>query len=145
MNINPDFAHKKILLAPMAGISDRPFRSLCRAMGADACVSEMISSNPALYNSRKSMLRRNFTGEDSPRIVQIAGADPNWLAEAAIFNIDHGAEVIDINMGCPAKKVCNVLAGSSLLRDEKLVADILHRVVSASSVPVTLKIRTGWD
>jgi len=145
MNINSDISHKKVLLAPMAGITDRPFRSLCRSMGVHACVSEMVTSNPALFHSRKSRLRRNFDDEDSPKIVQIAGADPQWMAEAAAFNIDQGAEIIDINMGCPAKKVCNVLAGSSLLRNEKLVAAILKRVVAASSVPVTLKIRSGWD
>jgi len=107
--------------------------------------AEMISANPALYNSRKTQLRRNHDGEDSPRIVQIAGADPAMMAEAARFNIDQGAEIIDINMGCPAKKVCNALAGSALLRDETLVARILDAVVRASSVPVTLKLRTGWD
>jgi tRNA-dihydrouridine synthase B len=114
-------------------------------MGADACVSEMVGSNPALYDSRKSQLRRNFEGETSPRIVQIAGADPSWMATATVFNIEQGAEVIDINMGCPAKKVCNVMAGSSLLRDEELVARILEKVVMVSTVPVTLKLRTGWD
>lgn len=129
----------------MAGITDAPFRRLCREMGADATTSEMINSNPALFNSRKTRLRRCHEGERSPRIVQIAGADPAQLAAAARFNIDCGAEVIDINMGCPAKKVCNVMAGSALLRDESLVARILEAVVAASSVPVTLKIRTGWD
>lgn len=143
--MQPDLLDKQILLAPMAGVTDRPFRAVCRDLGADACVSEMISANPALYDTRKSRLRRNFDGEASPRIVQIAGADPAWLAEAALFNIGHGAEVIDINMGCPAKKVCNVMAGSSLLRDEPLVGRILDKVVAVSSVPVTLKIRTGWD
>jgi len=145
MNINPESSHKKVVLAPMAGITDKPFRSVCRSMGAHACVSEMVSSNPALYHSRKSQLRRSFDDEVSPRIVQIAGADPKWMAAAARFNIDQGAETIDINMGCPAKKVCNLMAGSSLLRDERLVAEILDQVVAASTVPVTLKIRTGWD
>jgi len=129
----------------MAGITDRPFRQLCRTMGADMATAEMISANPALYHSRKTRLRRNHDGEDAPRIVQIAGADPVMLAEAARFNIDQGAEIIDINMGCPAKKVCNALAGSALLRNEALVARILEAVVRASSVPVTLKLRTGWD
>jgi tRNA-dihydrouridine synthase B len=145
MNTKTDSVHKKVLLAPMAGVTDRPFRSICRSMGADACVSEMVSANPALYDSRKSRLRRDFDGETSPRIVQIAGADPAWMAAAAVFNIDQGAEVIDINMGCPAKKVCNLMAGSSLLRDEQLVANILGKVVTAATVPVSLKIRTGWD
>ena len=129
----------------MAGITDKPFRKLCRHMGADACVSEMTSSNPALYNSRKSQFRMDIIDDESPRIVQIAGADPAMMAEAAIYNVQRGAEVIDINMGCPAKKVCNVMAGSSLLRDEQLVARILESVVSAVTVPVTLKIRSGWD
>jgi tRNA-dihydrouridine synthase B len=145
MNIKPDSSNKLILLAPMAGITDKPFRKLCYSMGAHACVSEMTSSNPALYNSRKSQLRMDVIDDESPRIVQIAGADPRMMAEAAIYNVDRGAEVIDINMGCPAKKVCNVMAGSSLLRDEQLVASILESVVAAVSVPVTLKIRTGWD
>lgn len=114
-------------------------------MGAHACVSEMTSSNPALYSSRKSQFRMDIIDDESPRIVQIAGADPAMMAEAAIYNVQRGAEIIDINMGCPAKKVCNLMAGSSLLRDEQLVASILESVVSAVSVPVTLKIRTGWD
>jgi len=145
MNINPDSSRKSVMLAPMAGVTDKPFRTVCRKLGAHACVSEMVSSNPALSNSKKSQLRRCFDDEVSPRIVQIAGADPRWMAEAAMFNIDQGAEIIDINMGCPARKVCNLMAGSSLLRNEKLVGDILDSVVGASSVPVTLKIRTGWD
>jgi tRNA-dihydrouridine synthase B len=145
MNIKPDSSQKIIMLAPMAGITDKPFRKLCRSLGAHACVSEMTTSDPALYHSRKSRLRMDIIDDESPRIVQIAGADPRMLAEAAIYNVQRGAEVIDINMGCPAKKVCNVMAGSSLLRDEQLVATILESVVAAVSVPVTLKIRTGWD
>lgn len=145
MNIISDPHHKSILLAPMAGITDAPFRKLCRTMGAHACVSEMISSNPALYDSRKTRLRRDYHGEASPKVIQIAGADPVQMAQAAIYNIDLGADVIDINMGCPAKKVCNAMAGSSLLKDELLVSRILDSVVRASRVPVTLKIRTGWD
>ncbi len=129
----------------MAGITDKPFRKLCRSMGAHACVSEMTSSNPAVYSSKKSQFRMDIIDDESPRIVQIAGADPAMLAEAAIYNVQRGAEVIDINMGCPAKKVCNLMAGSSLLRDEQLVARILESVVAAACVPVTLKIRTGWD
>lgn len=114
-------------------------------MGAHACVSEMTSSNPALYNTRKSQFRMDIIDDESPRIVQIVGADPAMMAEAAVYNVQRGAEVIDINMGCPAKKVCNLMAGSSLLRDEQLVAAILESVVNAVTVPVTLKIRTGWD
>ena len=129
----------------MAGITDKPFRKLCRDMGAHACVSEMTSSNPALYNSRKSQLRMDIVDDESPRIVQIAGAEPAMMAGAARYNVQQGAEIIDINMGCPAKKVCNVMAGSSLLRDERLVARILESVVAAAGVPVTLKIRTGWE
>ena len=137
--------NKQVVLAPMAGITDKPFRQLCREMGADAATSEMISSNPVLCYSRKTQLRVDHDGEDIPRIVQIAGANPDMLAAAARFNIDRGADIIDINMGCPAKKVCNTMAGSALLRDESLVGRILEAVVSASDVPVTLKIRTGWD
>jgi len=129
----------------MAGITDRPFRRLCREMGADTATSEMISCNPALAASRKTRLRIDHDGEDAPRIVQIAGADPGMMAAAALYNIDQGADIIDINMGCPAKKVCNTMAGSALLRDEPLVGRILEAVVNASTVPVTLKIRTGWD
>ncbi len=145
MNFISDTSLKKVYLAPMAGITDKPFRKLCRSMGAHACVSEMTSSNPALYHSRKSQFRMDILDDESPRIVQIAGADPLMMAEAAIYNVERGADIIDINMGCPAKKVCNVMAGSSLLRDEQRVASILESVVKAVSVPVTLKIRTGWD
>jgi len=136
---------RQIVLAPMAGITDRPFRRICRELGADAATAEMISCNPALISSRKTQLRLDHDGESTPLIVQIAGADPGMMAEAARFNIDQGAEIIDINMGCPAKKVCNTMAGSALLRDEPLVARILEAVVTASKVPVTLKMRTGWD
>ncbi len=134
-----------LVLAPMAGVTDQPFRLLCRKLGAGLVVSEMITSNPALFHTRKTQLRLINTNEPEPRAVQIAGADPVQMAEAAVFNVEQGAEIIDINMGCPAKKVCNVMAGSALLRDETLVADILESVVSAVKVPVTLKIRTGWD
>jgi len=129
----------------MAGVTDQPFRLLCRELGAGLVISEMITSNPALFHTRKTQLRLMNKGEPEPRAVQIAGAVPKQMAEAAVFNVQHGAEIIDINMGCPAKKVCNLMAGSALLRDEQLVADILESVVNAVSVPVTLKIRTGWD
>jgi len=129
----------------MAGVTDQPFRLLCRELGAGLVISEMVTSNPALLHSRKTQLRLTNAGEPEPRSVQIAGADPEQMAAAAIFNVNLGAQIIDINMGCPAKKVCNVMAGSALLRNEQLVADILDAVVNAVSVPVTLKIRTGWD
>ena len=129
----------------MAGVTDRPFRQLCRELGAGLAVSEMITSNPALYNSRKTQLRLDHEGESAPIVVQIAGGEPRMMAEAARFNMEHGAQILDINMGCPAKKVCNVHAGSALMKDEALVADILEAVVAAVSIPVTLKIRTGWD
>ncbi|MCG6938206.1 MAG: tRNA dihydrouridine synthase DusB [Gammaproteobacteria bacterium] len=134
-----------VMLAPMAGISDRPFRNLCHQLGADLCVSEMVTSEKHLWNSRKTQLRLNHAGELGIRSVQIAGTDPLKMAAAAKFNVEHGAQIIDINMGCPAKKVCNVLAGSALLKNEALVADIVSAVVKAVQVPVTLKIRTGWD
>jgi tRNA-dihydrouridine synthase B len=129
----------------MAGVTDRPFRNLCFQLGADLCVSEMVTSQKHLWNTRKTQLRLNHKNEKGIRSVQIAGTDPLELAEAARFNVEHGAQIIDINMGCPAKKVCNVLAGSALLKNEPLVAEILSSVVNAVDVPVTLKIRTGWD
>ncbi len=129
----------------MAGVTDRPFRQLCRQLGAGLVVSEMVTSDTRLWNSRKSQTRLNHTGEVEPRSVQIAGGDPLMMAEAARMNVERGAQIIDINMGCPAKKVCKKAAGSALLRDEPLVASILDAVVSAVDVPVTLKIRTGWD
>ena len=135
----------QLFLAPMAGVTDRPFRQLCRRLGAGMAVSEMITANKALWASKKSLLRANHDGEPEPRSVQIAGADPKMMAEAAQHNVDQGAHIIDINMGCPAKKVCNVMAGSALLQNERLVASILSSVVNAVDVPVTLKIRTGWD
>ncbi len=134
-----------VMLAPMAGVTDRPFRNLCYQLGADLCVSEMVTSEKRLWTSRKTQLRLDHKDEQGICSVQIAGTDPQKLADAAIFNVDHGAQIIDINMGCPAKKVCNVLAGSALLKDEPLVAKILTSVVDAVEVPVTLKIRTGWD
>ena len=133
----------RVVLAPMAGVTDRPFRQLCRRLGAGLTVSEMVTSDPRLRATRKTLRRIDHCGEPAPRSVQIAGADPAQLADAARFNVAHGADIIDINMGCPAKKVCNVAAGSALLSDEALVARILERVVAAVDVPVTLKIRTG--
>lgn len=129
----------------MAGITDRPFRQLCRQLGAGLVVSEMLTANNELWSSRKSMLRMDHTGESEPIAVQIAGGDPDMMAEAARLNVLNGAQIIDINMGCPAKKVCKKAAGSALLQDELLVRDILKSVVSAVDVPVTLKFRTGWS
>jgi tRNA-dihydrouridine synthase B len=129
----------------MAGVTDRPFRQLCKKMGAGLAVSEMVSSNSLLWGSAKTQRRANHDGEVEPISIQIAGAEPKMMAEAARYNVEKGAQIIDINMGCPAKKVCNVMAGSALLRDESLVGSILEAVVNAVSVPVTLKIRTGWD
>jgi tRNA-dihydrouridine synthase B len=145
VNIGPYTLPNALILAPMAGVTDRPFRQLCRAQGAGLVVSEMVSSNALLWGSKKTRRRIDHAGESEPVAVQIAGADPRMMAEAARFNVDHGAQIIDINMGCPAKKVCNVMAGSALLQDESLVGRILEAVVNAVSVPVTLKIRTGWD
>lgn len=145
INIGPYTLPNNLFLAPMAGVTDRPFRQLCRRLGAGMAVSEMITANKSLWASKKSLLRANHSGEPEPRSVQIAGADPQMMAEAAQHNVDQGAHIIDINMGCPAKKVCNVMAGSALLQNEKLVGDILTSVVNAVDVPVTLKIRTGWD
>ena len=134
-----------VILAPMAGVTDRPFRQLCRRFGAGLAASEMLTANVRLWDTKKSRLRMDHTGEPSPRVVQIAGYDPQMMAEAALRNVDAGAQIIDINMGCPAKKVCNRLAGSALMQDESLVARILSTVVQAVQVPVTLKTRTGWD
>jgi tRNA-dihydrouridine synthase B len=133
----------RVFVAPMAGITDRPFRRLARRYGAALAVSEMVSSRPELRASRKTLLRLDHAGEPGPVSVQIAGSDPQMLADAARFNVERGAQIIDINMGCPAKKVCNVAAGSALLSDENLVARIVEAVVSAVDVPVTVKIRTG--
>ncbi|HEY9148099.1 MAG TPA: tRNA dihydrouridine synthase DusB, partial [Gammaproteobacteria bacterium] len=146
MRIGPYTLKNNLVLAPMAGVTDRPFRQLCKEMGAGMAVSEMVSSNSLLWGSEKTRRRADHDGETEPRSVQIMGADPQMMAEAARYNVDNGAQIIDINMGCPAKKVCNVQAGSALLRDEALVGRILDAVVSAvPEVPVTLKIRTGWD
>lgn len=134
-----------LALAPMAGVTDRPFRMLCRRLGAGVAASEMVTSDVRLWHTDKSRRRMDHTGEPSPRVVQIAGGDAAMMAEAARLNADAGAEIIDVNMGCPAKKVCNKAAGSALLRDEALVAEILRTTVAAVDVPVTLKMRTGWD
>ncbi len=143
MRIGAHVLRNALMVAPMAGITDRAYRRLARRYGASLAVSEMISSRPELRDSRKSRLRRDHAGEAGPISVQIAGADPTMLAEAARFNAGQGADIVDINMGCPAKKVCNVSAGSALLQDEPLVARILEAVTRAVEVPVTLKIRTG--
>jgi tRNA-dihydrouridine synthase B len=143
MKIGPYTLDNALALAPMAGVTDLPFRTLCRELGAGYVVSEMVHSDPRLRHTRKSRLRSNHQGEVEPIAIQIAGSDPGWLAEAACYNVDRGAQIIDINMGCPAKKVCNKAAGSALLENEALVADILRAVVAAVTVPVTLKIRTG--
>ena len=143
MRIGPFSLPNQVVLAPMAGVTDRPFRILCRRLGAGLTVSEMVTSDPALRASPKTLRRIDHAGEPAPRSVQIAGADPARLADAARFNVALGADVIDVNMGCPAKKVCGAAAGSALLSDEPLVARILERVVAAVEAPVTLKIRTG--
>jgi len=145
MQIGPYQLKNNLIVAPMAGVTDRPFRQLCKSMGAGMAVSEMVASNSLLWGSEKTRRRANHDGEVDPISVQIAGADPKMLAEAARYNVDQGAQIIDINMGCPAKKICNVMAGSALLKDEPLVRRILEAVVGAVDVPVTLKIRTGWD
>ena len=145
MRIGPYTLPNNLVLAPMAGVTDRPFRQLCKELGAGMAVSEMVTANALLWGSEKTRRRIDHGGEVEPRIVQIAGADPEQMAAAARFNVEQGAQIIDINMGCPAKKVCNVMAGSALLQDESLVARIVDAVVKAVAVPVTLKIRTGWD
>jgi len=145
MRIGLHELRSNLFLAPMAGVTDRPFRQLCKQLGAGMAASEMVSSNSLLWGSNKTLRRADHRGEDEPRAVQIAGADPQMMAQAAQYNRDHGAQIIDINMGCPAKKVCNVMAGSALLQHESLVARILRAVVAAVDIPVTLKIRTGWD
>ena len=145
MQIGNHILKNNLIVAPMAGVTDRPFRQLCKKLGAGLAVSEMVTSNSLLYGSEKTRRRANHEGEVDPISVQIAGADPQMMAEAARYNVDNGAQIIDINMGCPAKKICNVMAGSALLKDEPLVSQILKAVVGAVNVPVTLKIRTGWD
>jgi len=145
MHIGPHVIANPLLVAPMAGVTDRPFRQLCKRLGAGYAVSEMLASNPRLWGTEKSQRRGDHAGEVEPIAVQIAGADPELMADAARYNVARGAQVIDINMGCPAKKVCNVAAGSALLSDESRVAAILDAVVRAVDVPVTLKMRTGPD
>ena len=145
LRIGPYSLKNRLVIAPMAGVTDRPFRKLCRQFGAGYAVSEMVASKPELWQTPKSMRRMNHDGEDAPVAVQIAGNDPAVMAEAARFNVSRGAQIIDINMGCPKKKVCKADAGSALLRDEALVARILEAVVNAVDVPVTLKTRTGWS
>jgi tRNA-dihydrouridine synthase B len=145
MRIGPYSIAPGVVLAPMAGVTDKPFRLLCKRMGAGLAVSEMTTADPRLWNTTKSLRRMDHDGEPEPVSVQIAGYDPGMLAEAAKYNADNGAQIVDINMGCPAKKVCNVWSGSALLQDEPLVARILAAVVKAVDIPVTLKIRTGWD
>ena len=145
MQIGPHSLKGRLILAPMAGVTDRPFRRICRQYGAALTISEMVTSKPELQQDRKTVLRCDHQGESEPRAIQILGAVPGDMAHAARLNVDRGAQIIDINMGCPAKKVCNVAAGSALLKDERLVAHILNAVVKAVDVPVTLKIRTGWN
>ncbi len=145
LQIGPYSLDTQVALAPMAGVTDRPFRQLCRELGAGLVVSEMVTSDPSLWHTRKSSFRLNHQGESEPRSVQIAGGDPEMMALAAQLNAERGAQIIDINMGCPAKKVCNKAAGSALLKDEALVESILEAVVNAVDIPVTLKIRTGWS
>ena len=145
LKIGPIQLKNNLIVAPMAGVTDRPFRSLCKRLGAGMAVSEMVASNSLLWGSEKTIRRGNHEGEVEPKVIQIAGADPAMMAEAAQYNVASGAHIIDINMGCPAKKICNVYAGSALLKDEVLVAKIVDAVVKAVNVPVTLKIRTGWD
>ncbi len=145
MQIGPYTLKNKLILAPMAGITDRPFRELCRQFGVALAVSEMVASNPSLQKHRRTLLKTDYTGESGIRSVQILGTDPQQMADAAVLNQQRGAQIIDINMGCPAKKVCSVAAGSALLKDELLVKRILDAVVDAVDIPVTLKIRTGWD
>ena len=145
VKIGPYTLPSTVVLAPMAGVTDRQFRILCRRFGAGLAASEMLSADVRLWDTPKSRRRMDHSGEPCPRVVQIAGFDPSMMADAAQRNVDAGAQIIDINMGCPAKKVCNRLAGSALLQDEPLVARILHSVVRAVAAPVTLKTRTGWD
>ncbi len=144
MRIGPHHIDVPLILAPMAGVTDKPFRVLCKRLGAGLCVSEMTTSDPRFWNTAKSRHRMDHAGEPAPISVQIAGTVPEVMADAARYNVDHGAQIIDINMGCPAKKVCNAWAGSALMREPDLVARILDAVVGAVDVPVTLKIRTGW-
>src|SRR4051812_41619520 len=148
MNIGPHVLANNLFAAPMAGVTDRPFRQLCRSFGAGYAVSEMVTSRRELWNSLKTSRRADHAGEAGPIAVQIAGTDAQMMAEAAVYNVERGAQIIDINMGCPAKKVCNKWAGSALMQDEPLAIAIAQAVVDACEplgVPVTLKMRTGWS
>jgi tRNA-dihydrouridine synthase B len=145
IRIGPYELPSKVVLAPMAGVTDRPFRILCRRLGAGLAASEMLTSDTRLWSTPKSRHRMSHEGEPEPRVVQLAGADGDALARAALLNVERGAQIIDLNMGCPAKKVCGKLCGSALMKDPALVARLLTAVVRAVSVPVTLKMRTGWD
>jgi tRNA-dihydrouridine synthase B len=145
VQIGPHILRNNVFVAPMAGVTDRPFRQLCKQLGAGYAVSEMAASNPRLWATEKSSRRIDHAGEMEPKAVQIAGADPQDLADCARFNVERGAQIIDINMGCPVKKVCNSWCGSALLQHEELVERILNTVAAAVDVPVTLKFRTGWD
>src|SRR4051812_38119869 len=145
LHIGPYRLVNNLALAPMAGVTDLPFRLLCRRLGAGIAAGEMLTSDVRLWHTEKSRRRMDHTGEAEPRVVQIAGGDAQMMSEAARLNVEFGAQIIDINMGCPAKKVCNRAAGSALMRDEPLVREILEAVVKAVTVPVTLKMRTGWD
>ena len=148
MQIGPIALENRLFVAPMAGVTDRPFRMLCRSLGAGYAVSEMVTSRKELWNTLKTSRRADHAGEPGPIAVQIAGTDAAMMAEATHYNIDRGAQIIDINMGCPAKKVCNKWAGSALMRDEPLALEIVQAVVAAAAphgVPVTLKMRTGWS
>ncbi len=145
MQIGPYLLRNNVFVAPMAGVTDRPFRQLCKQLGAGYAVSEMAASNPRLWATEKSSRRTDHAGEMEPKAVQIAGADPQDLADCARFNVERGAQIIDINMGCPVKKVCNSWCGSALLQNEALVKEIVQAVVGAVDVPVTLKFRTGWN
>ena len=145
MRIGPHTIQPKVILAPMAGVTDKPFRLLCKRLGAGLAVSEMTTSDPRFWHTSKSLHRMDHAGEPDPVSVQIAGTVPGIMAEAAKYNVEHGAQLIDINMGCPAKKVCNAWAGSALMREPALVARICAAVVAAVDVPVTLKIRSGWN
>ena len=145
MRIGSHSIGNNLVVAPMAGVTDRPFRQLCKRLGAGMAISEMVTSNPLLRSAEKSQRRTDHAGEVEPIVAQIAGAEPAQIADAARYNVERGAQIIDINMGCPAKKVCNVAAGSALLQNEALVAAILDAAVRAVDVPVTLKIRTGWN
>ena len=145
INIGPIHIPSKVILAPMSGVTDLPFRNLCRKLGASLVVSEMIASAAMIRETRQSLLKAKFNKQDFPSIVQLAGCDPVMMAEAARLNEERGASIIDINMGCPVKKVVNGYAGSALMKDEALAAKIIEATVKAVSIPVTLKIRTGWN